>query len=260
MTLIDKATLIGQMSPPLDHMLAAQLMEEFIAAEQRFIQRDWEPAELDGGHFCEICARIYYHMDSGNLSQNKSFDDCLRYIENDQVAHVVQPRYNSLHVARVLKTIYKFRNQRGVAHISPTYTPNHMDAKFVVESVRWLMNETLRIFWNGDREVVAKAIRELLQFDVPAIGKFGDTIIVQRNDLTAEEELLVLLHYAGESGYSRRVLGKFAQFAPATITQALQRLGAPNKREIVQIAKDVYRLTDIGSKRVREQLVSKLIL
>jgi hypothetical protein len=33
------------------------------------------------------------------------------------------------------------------------------------------MNETLRIFWNGDRELVAKAIRELLQFDVPCIGK-----------------------------------------------------------------------------------------
>jgi hypothetical protein len=260
MALIDKATLIAQLAPPLDPVLTTQLVEEFIAAEQRFIQRDWEPAELDGGHFCEVCVRIYYHMDSGNLAQAKSFDDCLRYIENGQVTHSIQPRHNSLHVLRVLTTIYKFRNQRGVAHISPTYSPNHMDARFVIESVRWLMNETLRIFWNGDREIVAKAVRELLQFDVPAIGRFGDAVIVQRTDLTAEEELLVLLHYAGESGFSRRVLGKYAQFAPATITQALQRLTAPNKREVIAIGEGAYRLTDLGSKRVREQLAAKLVL
>ncbi len=260
MALIDKATLIAQIAPPLDPILATQLVEEFIAAEQRFIQRDWEPAELDGGHFCEISARIYYHIDSGNLAQCKSFDECLKYIENNQVIHSIQPRHDALHVVRVLKTIYKFRSQRGVAHISPTYSPNHMDARYVVESVRWLMNETLRIFWKGDREVVAKAVRELLQFDVPAIGRFGDTVIVQRTDLTAEEELLVLLHYAGEGGFSRRLLGKYAQFAPATVTQALQRLIAPNKREVIFAGGDTYRLTDLGSKRVREQLATKLVL
>lgn len=44
--------------------------------------------------------------------------------------------------------------------------------KLVIENVRWAMNETLRIFWKGDREVVARAIRGLLQFDVPCIGVF----------------------------------------------------------------------------------------
>jgi hypothetical protein len=135
-----------------------------------------------------------------------------------------------------------------------------MDAKFVIESVRWIMNETLRIFWKGDREIVAVAVRELLQFDVPAIGKYGDILIVQRTDLSAEEELLILLHYAGEDGMPRRALGKYAQFAPPTITQALQRLSAPNKRQIVMLRGDTYRLTDLGSKRVREQLSSKLVL
>ncbi len=106
------------------------------------MQRDWEPAELDGGQFCEVLARIFYHQDSGNLSQGKSFEDCCKYIENEQVGHSIQPRHTVLHVFRVLKTIYKFRSQRGAVHISPTYTPNHMDAKLVVECVRWAMNES----------------------------------------------------------------------------------------------------------------------
>ena len=32
--------------------------------------------------------------------------------------------------------------------------------------------EALRKFCNGDRDVVAEAVRELVQFDVAAIGKF----------------------------------------------------------------------------------------
>src|SRR3712207_7869439 len=42
------------------------------------------------------------------------------------------------------------------------------------------------------REGVAKAIRELLQFDVPAVGVFGGRILVQRTDLSVEEEVLLL--------------------------------------------------------------------
>lgn len=259
MALIDRNTLINQLCPPLDHLLSTQFIDEFISAERRFIQGDWEPAELDGGQFCEIAARVLYHLDSGNLNHSKAFDDCCRYIENDQVQHLIVPRQNSLHLIRVLRTVYKFRSQRGAVHISPTYSPNHMDARFVIESVRWVMNECLRLFWNGDRELVAKAVRELLQFDVPCVGKFGDVVLVQRTDLSAEEEILILLHYAGETGFSRTALGKAAQLAPPTVTRALQKLSSPTMRQIV-LTSGIYRLTDLGSKRIRDELSSKLVV
>lgn len=260
MALIEKKRLLDELSPPMDHLLCSQLLDEFVSAERRFIQRDWEPAELDGGQFCEILARIYYHQDSGNLNQSKSFEDCIKYLENDQVSHTLIPRHTALHVSRVLKTIYKFRSQRGAVHISPSYQPNHMDSKLVIESVRWCMNETLRIFWRGDREAVAKAIRELLQFDVPCVGVFDDVILVQRTDLSPEEELLVLLHYAGEAGFSRTEIGKVLRVSPPTATRTLQKLASANIRQIVQLGNGQYRLTDLGSKRVREDLSAKLLL
>ena len=260
MGLVEKASLISQISPPLDHFLATQLVDEFTSMERRFIQRDWEPAELDGGQFGEILARILYHMDSGNLNRTREFSDCLTYIENDANAHAITPRQHALHIVRVLRTAYKFRSQRGAVHISPTYSPNHMDSKFLIESVRWCMNETLRIFWQGDREMVAKAIRELLQFDVPCIGKFEEVLLVQRTDLTAEEEILVLLHYAGEKGFTRRELGQYCKWKPSTITGVIQKLESPDYRQIVLLANGAYRLTDLGSKRIREELSDKLLL
>jgi hypothetical protein len=260
MALIEKRRLLATLSPPLDHLLCSQLLDEFISAERRYIQRDWEPTELDGGQFCEILARILYHQDSGTLNHSKSLEDCIKYIENDVVRHTITPRHNSIHLARVLKTVYKFRSQRGAVHISPTYTPNHMDSKLVIECVRWAMNETLRIFWTGDREAAAKAIRELLQFDVPCIGEFEDSLLVQRTDLSAEEELLVLLHYAGETGFSRSELGRYARFSPASVTRSLQKLESPDFRQIILLSTGKYRLTDLGSKRIREQLAEKLLL
>jgi hypothetical protein len=77
---------------------------------------------------------------------------------------------------------------------------------------------------------VAKAIRELLTFDVPCIGKFEEVIMVQRTDLTAEEEVLVLLHYAGEQGFTRTELGKYAMLKPPAVTTALQKLTSPDVR------------------------------
>ncbi len=260
MALVEKQWLLSELSPPLDHLLCTQLLDEFISAERRYIQRDWEPSQLDGGQFAEIAVRVFYHLDSGNLSHSKGFDECAKYIEGDQVLHLITPRHDALHAIRVLRTVYKFRSQRGAVHISPTYKPTHMDSKLVIEAVRWVMNEILRIFWRGDREAVAKSIRELLQFDVPAIGVFDDKILVQRTDLSSEEEILVLLHYAGEQGFSRLRIGQIAQWPAPTVTKTLQKLVAPNSRQLIQLTNGNYRLTDLGSKRVRETLADKLIL
>ena len=57
------------------------------------------------------------------------------------------------------------------SHLAYVYSESH-GFEGHHEMVRWCFAEILRIFWNGDREQVAKAIRELLTFDVPCIGKY----------------------------------------------------------------------------------------
>lgn len=261
MPLVQKSALLRSLSPPLHNDLTDLLIDEFVSMEKRYIQRDWEPAELDGGQFCEIAARILYHQDSANLNLTKGFDDCCRYIENETATpHNIIPRHDAIHLVKVLRTAYKFRSQRGAVHISPTYKPNQMDAKLLIECVRWSMNEMIRVFWQGDKEGAAKAIREVLQFDVPCIGQFENVLLVQRTDLNAEEELMVLLHYAGENGFSRRELGTHARASASSVTTKIQKLCGPTCRQVVQLSNGNYRLTDLGSKRLREELSNKLLL
>lgn len=260
MSLVEVQQLLAAIAPPLDASLSRQLLDEFVSLERRYIQRDWEASELDGGQFAEILARLLYAQDSGNINRNKSLDDCLGYIENDQVSHLIAPRTTALHLSRILRLVYKIRSQRGAVHISPTYKPNQMDSRLVIECVRWALMEVLRVFWQGDRERVAKAIREILQFDVPAIGHFGRQILVQRTDLAAKEELLILLHYAGEAGLSRLDLGRHAMRAPSTVSDTLKWLSSANVRQVVQLANGNYRLTDLGSREIRKNLAPKLLL
>jgi hypothetical protein len=235
------------------------MVDEFVEMERRYIQSDWKPAELDGGRFCEALARILYHRDSGNLDPDREFGKCLKYVvdESGQLQHAIA-RTDSLHMARILASIYKFRSARGVAHLSPTYTANQMDSRLIVETVRWCFNETLRIFGFGDREEIARVVRELLRFEVPCIGKYGDILLVQRTDLTAEEEVLILLHYAGETGFTRREIGRHMRFfASSSVTGALQKL--EGSRQIVVLSGDRWCLGDLGAKRVREDLAEKLL-
>lgn len=260
MGLVEKKQLVARLSPPLDALLAAQLLDEFVSIERRYIQRDWEPAELDGGQFCEVLGRLLYQADSGMVNRAKDLQQCLKYIDNDQVPHAISPRHDAIHLAGVVGLVYKFRSQRGAVHISPNYSPNHMDSKLIVENVRWCMMECLRVLGQGDREGIARAIRELLQFDVPCIGSYEGALLVQRTDLTAREEVMVLLHYAGEEGMTRADLGRFAQFSPPAITNAIQSLCSAKVRQAIKLSSGRIRLTDLGAKFLREQLADKLLL
>lgn len=259
MPLIDKQTLVAKLSPPFDTFLATQLVDEFVKLERRYILRDWEPAELDGGHFCEILGRILYHQDSGNLDLGRDFAECAKFIGNDNVTHRVA-RDDAKMLFMALTVVHKFRSKRGVGHVSPTYSANHMDARYMMEAVRWAMLETLRIFWTGDRDAAAKAINEMLRFDVPCVGNFEEVIVVQRTDLKAEEEVLVLLHYAGQQGFTRKELGQHAMCSAPNVTKALDALTSPQRREVVEVKDGRFILTDLGQKRLRENLAGKLLL
>ena len=153
----------------IDPQLAEQLVDEFASVEEAFLLKRWKYSELDGGRFAEVAARIVYSIDSSNLSRTKPVDDCLRYIDNDQVSHAFPERQAAIHLAKVLRAIYKLRSQRGAVHVSPTYTANEIDSRMILESVRWILADLLRIFVTADRELVAETVRDLARFPQPLI-------------------------------------------------------------------------------------------
>jgi hypothetical protein len=261
MNTFDKDALLVALAPPLDAILCGQLLDEFVSMERRYFLREWEPATLDGGQFTEAASRIVYHQDSTNLNRRKAVNQCLEYVEDaeNRNSHSYPERKSALHLCKVLRTIYKFRSDRGAIHIDPEYTANHIDSKLLLENTKWVLAEILRVFWTKDRAVVASTVRQLVQYDVPAIATFEGELYVQRVNCSAEEEILILLHHIGELGLSRNDIGKFAKKDKAVITRAIQKLTSNKERQVVHLPSGNFRLTDLGIKRVLTELPEKLI-
>ncbi|NQT34510.1 hypothetical protein HQ587_04910 [bacterium] len=257
---LDKSALLAALSPPLDKRLTEQLISEFISLHQRYQLRDWEPATLDGGQFVEVASRLIYHQDSGILNRRKGVCKCLTFIvdENDNNSHTFPDRKSALHLVKSIRAIYKFRSDRGAVHIDPEYTANQIDSQYILHGVHWIFSEILRIFWNSDRSEVSNVIRDIVEFKVPFIAEYDGQLLVQRVECSAEEEVLLLLHHSGIRGMSRTELGNSVMKSASAITNSLTKLRSSNSRQVIKLNGGNYRLTDLGAKRVIDELLVKL--
>jgi hypothetical protein len=240
------------LSLTIDGQLAEQLIEESVALEEAFLLKKWKYTELDGGRFAEVAARIVYSVDSGNLNRTKSVDDCLKYVENDRVTHDFGERQAAIHLAKVLRAIYKLRSQRGAVHVSPTYTANEIDSRFIVESVRWTLAELLRLFVTSDREAVAELVRNLARFPLPLIRMYGDLPMLQSVTFTAEEEVLAHLLYS-ENGMTTPELVAVIPKDPSGIRRSVKILSSAKSRQIIE-RKGRWLISDLGIGRIEERI------
>lgn len=251
---MDTKKLKHELSKSIDATLAHQLIEEFTALEEAFVLKKWKYTELNGGRFTEVASRIIYSVDSGNLSLTKSVDDCLKYIDNNNVPHHFPEAQAARHMAKVLRSVYKLRSQRGAVHVSPAYTANEIDSRFVIESVRWLLADILRVFVTSDLTAVEEAVRDLARFPYPVIRLYDGTPFVQAVNFSTEEEILAQLLYSNDS-LSTTELIKLVHRDQAGIRRAIVKLSSAKVREVTG-DKLAWHITDLGIQRIEEKLVA----
>jgi hypothetical protein len=152
-----------------------------------------------------------------------------------------------------LRAIYKLRSQRGAVHVSPTYTANEIDSRLIVESVRWVLAEILRIFVTTDREKVAETVRSLARFPQPLIRNIKDQPLLQSVSFTTEEEVLAHLLNT-DDGMATAELVKVIPKAASGVRAAISNLSKANSRQIT--GRDgKWLITDRGVNRIEERIV-----
>jgi len=243
----------------MDPFLAEQLVNSYTKMQQRYFVGDWGPAELDGGQFCEVVARAIYQLDTGNIAHEllpgKICDQLLDRGKQPPITHILDSNYR-IHFCRVLQTIYKFRSDRGVAHISRFYNANHLDAILVVAAVKWMFGEFLRLAWNKDPTEVVTIIETLVQLEHPLIHELDGQPLVLTDALSAAEEALVLLQHSSDGRLTKNELKQFIQKDPSTITRAISRLETDKEIRISNDGEVV--ITPLGEQRVSEVILPKL--
>jgi hypothetical protein len=246
------------LSASIDATLAQQLIDESVSLEEAFLLKKWKYTELDGGRFAEVAARIVYAVDSGNVSLTKSVDDCLKYIDNQQVPHYFPEPQGAIHLSKVMRAIYKLRSQRGAVHVSATYTANEIDSRLVIECARWVFAEVLRIFVVSDREKVADIVRKLARFPQPLIRTIENVPLLQSISFTAEEEILAHLHNCG-GGMSVTELVAVIPKDGSGVRRAATKLTSGQVRQAVMRDGRLH-ITDLGITRIEEKIARDTVM
>jgi hypothetical protein len=250
--------LIAELSTIVDPDLARIAVESYVQMQNRFLVGDWKPSELDGGALCEAVSRCLFQLDTGRISHKKSVAEVRSFLLDEKGVnpHRILPK-DRKHICNAIQVAYKFRSDRGVAHISKEYDANLMDSMLIVHLGKWVLAEFLRLAWNKDRNVIAEVISRLVQIEHALIHELDGVPLVLATHLTAQEEILMLINHAPANRLPRAALKDQApSLSPQQISGALSIM--TDKRQIRPTTDGEIALTPFGSKRILEEIVPKI--
>ncbi|WP_440641196.1 hypothetical protein ACSHT2_08655 [Bradyrhizobium sp. PUT101] len=164
-----------------------------------YVERRWEPAELNGGKFCEVAYTIVQGGLLGTFptipSKPARMIDACRALEQvprdpnragDQSLRVLIPR--------TLPVLYEIRNNRGVGHVGGDVNPNFLDATAVYGMASWILAELVRIFHHVSTKEAQYAVDALIERKHPIIWEVGDVRRVLDPNMEKKDQALLLLH------------------------------------------------------------------
>jgi len=243
----------------VDPDLARLAVDSYVEMQNRFLIGDWKPSELNGGALCEAISRCLYQLDTDRVSHKKSVGEVRAYLLDKKAVnpHKLKAK-DRKHISEAIELAYNFRSDRGVAHISHEHDANLMDSMLIVHMGKWIFAEFLRLGWNKDRNVIAETISRLVQIDHALIHELDGVPLVLANNLTAQEEILMLLNHAADNRLSRTAIKSQApHLSPQQVNGAISLM--ENKtRQIRPTQGGEIALTPNGSKRVLEEIVPKI--
>lgn len=246
------SALLDQIALSIDRDMVEPVFLEYSALERRFYLGDWSPAECDAGRFCESLIGPLSLIDRGitpKLSPKEFADKLL----NRDIQHNLSG-VDRKNIARVISAVYEVRSSRNSVHLAPEYTADYVDSMFVLSACKWLLCEFTRLVTGQKNEQTAKLLRGIAQLGDPVVFEVDDRPVVMRTELSAPQEILLLLLHRPGYCATKAELVSFASgyHKPTAISTALSRLEV--RREVVRSATGQYHLSPLGKSTALKML------
>ena len=197
--------------------LRTPLVRAFHEIVRNFREGRWEPAELNGGKLCEAAYSILKGHVEGRWpagpSKPRNMVEACRALEQADADRF--PRSVRVQLPRLLAALYEIRNNRGVGHVGGDVDPNHMDARVVLESAKWVVAELVRVFHHVGIAEATQAVEALVERTVPVVWQVGDKRRVLRADLSKRDQVLLLL-YSSAGGLPASKLLEWVEYSNAS--------------------------------------------
>jgi hypothetical protein len=193
---IDPSRVLAGLPPGLRD----ELLKAYQEIMKNYLERRWEPSELNGGKFCEVVYSIVSGAIRGafpaKASKPANMLAACQAIE--KAPKTTRPDDHSLRVLipRTLPALYDIRNNRGVGHVGGDVDPNPMDAEAVRAVASWMMAELVRIFHGITTKQAQEVVDALVERKTPLIWEVEGVKRVLDSSMSAKDQVLLLLHHS----------------------------------------------------------------
>lgn len=175
------------------------LISHYKEIARNFLERRWEPSELNAGKLCEVVYTIVDGASSGGFATKPSKPGNMVTACNALGQRAADParvgdRSLRILIPRVLVALYEVRNNRGVSHVAGDVNPNEMDAMMVFSCSNWILCELVRIFHKTTADAAEQAVSTLVERRLPEIWQIEDVKRVLSSHLRARDQTLLLVY------------------------------------------------------------------
>jgi hypothetical protein len=179
--------------------LRTPLIQSYQEIVRNFAEHRWEPAELNGGKFCECVYTIAAGSLSGSYAASPSkppdmVSACRALEQVPPMVSRVGDRSLRILIPRMILPLYEIRNNRGVGHVGGDVSPNYMDATAVYGMASWIMAELIRIFHGISTLEAQESADAVVERKHPLVWQIEETKRVLHPDMVAKDQALLLLY------------------------------------------------------------------
>ncbi|PIT03103.1 hypothetical protein TSA1_21845 [Bradyrhizobium nitroreducens] len=247
----------------LPQALREELLDSYRKIASNYLERRWEPSELNGGKFCEVAYSIVDGAVRGNYPSSASKPSnmlaaCQALEREPAVPSRVGDRSLRVLIPRLLPVLYEIRNNRGVGHVGGDVDPNHMDAEAVHTMASWVLAELVRIFHGVSTEEAQEAVDALVERRSPLIWEVAGVRRVLDVELSAKDQVLVLLHHC-TGAVPVADLFKWIEYSNASVFRSKVLLPLHKARLIeFDLFRGTARISPRGVQVVEEKLLERV--
>jgi hypothetical protein len=229
---------------------------------RNYVERRWEPAELNGGKLSEVIYTILNGAISGTFlphaSKPANFIEACRQLEQ-LPSNTSRAGDHSLRILlpRLLAFLYDIRNNRGVGHVGGDVNPNHADAEAVLTNANWALAELIRIFHKVTLNEAQATVDQLVEKRHPLVWKTEEIKRVLDPQMKKSDQTLLLL-YSEPSWVAEDTLYAWVEYAtlPKFKTRILDVLHEERKIEYQKTNKRAL-ITSLGIRHVEQTMLDK---
>lgn len=255
---------------PLGQALAGvppQFRKRLITAYESLKRDDaegrYESAGLATGKFCEVVLRLLQLVVMGSSTpfgtKIGNFADECRTLVTSPASSAVESLRTV--VPRALVFMYTMRSKRGIGHVGGDVEANRIDSATLARLADWTVCELIRVYHGLSLEEAQDLVDSLATRSLPDIWEVAGKKRVLRDELSASQQVLVLLYSDPSSFVLAEDLCDWVEYSQPSMFRR-NVLRPLHKKRLIEFDEEssVVYLSPVGVRDVERSILKTLTI